>query len=259
MIDTATRRGLEHWFYNYRRTWRGTVVSSLLNPFMYLAAMGLGLGSLVDSGGGSRSLAGGDYLAFIAPGLLAATAMQVAAGESTFPVLGSIKWDKKYHAMLASPLGVGNVLAGQLWWIGFRIVTTCAVYLAVIGAFGAADSPLVLLALPAAVLTGMAFAAPIVAFVATQERETSFNALFRFGMVPLFLFSGTFFPVSQLPAAVRPIAYATPLWHGVELCRGLSLGTVTALGGLGNVAYLSACAVAGVLWARRTFRRRLVV
>lgn len=108
--------------------------------------------------------------------------MQWPPGESSYPVLGSIKWEWTYLAMLATPLGVGNVLAGHLLWITLRVTATCLVYLGVMSAFGVARSPWVLLALPAAVLTGMAFAAPIVAYAATLEHDTGFNALFRFGL-----------------------------------------------------------------------------
>lgn len=253
-----TGRSLEYWLYSYKRTWRGTVVSSVLNPLLYLTAMGIGLGTLVDRGGTDR-LQGVSYLAFIAPGLLAATAMQVAAFESTYPVMGAIKWQRTYYAMLATPLTVRDVLAGHLWWVAFRVGSTCAVYLGVMAAFGVVASPLAVLALPVAVLTGMAFAAPIMAFAASQERDSGFNAIFRFGLIPMFLFSGTFFPVSQLPELVRPLAYVTPLWHGVDLCRGLVLGTATATGGLVHLAYLAVWAGGGVLLARLSYRRRLVV
>jgi lipooligosaccharide transport system permease protein len=113
---------------------------------------------------------------------------------------------------------------------------------------------------PVAVLTGLAFAAPLDAFAVTQEKnDQAFNVIFRFGMIPLFLFSGTFFPITQLPGWIRPLAYVTPLWHGVALCRSLSLGTADVLGALGHVAYLLAVAAAGLYAGQRTYRRRLHV
>ncbi len=139
-----------------------------------------------------------------------------------------------------------------------RVLTTSAVYLAVMAAFGAVASPWAIAALPAALLTGMAFAAPIAAFAATRTNDSAFAALNRFVIVPMFLFSGTFFPVTQLPAVLRPVAYATPLWHGVELCRGLVLGTATLGGAVVHVAYLAAWVLAGYLLAVAAFRRRLV-
>jgi lipooligosaccharide transport system permease protein len=114
-------------------------------------------------------------------------------------------------------------------------------------------------ALPVAVLTGLAFATPIEAWAVTRTRDTSFTMIFRFFMIPLFLFSGTFFPITQLPAWLRPVAYLTPLWHGVSLCRALNLGTAD----LGQVAidvgYLAVVAAAGLLAGNRCYRRRLYV
>ena len=126
-------------------------------------------------------------------------------------------------------------------------------------AFGAVHSWLAILAFPAAVLTGLAFAAPIAAFAATAENDTTFSMLYRFGIIPLFLFSGTFFPITQLPAWLRPVAYLTPLWHGVSLCRALNLGTVDLGQVVIDVAYLAALAAAGLLAGNRTYRRRLYV
>jgi lipooligosaccharide transport system permease protein len=132
--------------------------------------------------------------------------------------------------------------------------------MAVMAAFGAVRSAWVIAALPVAVLTGLAFAAPLDAFAVTQEKnDQAFNVIFRFGMIPLFLFSGTFFPITQLPAWIRPVAYITPLWHGVALCRALSLGTADVIGALGHIAYLVAVAVIGLYAGERTYRRRLNV
>lgn len=250
-------RSLEYWAYQYKRTWRGSVVSSVLSPLLFLAAMGVGLGSLVNHRH-TGSLGGVSYLEFIAPGLLAAAAMQTGAGESTWPVLGSIKWIKTYHAMLATPLGVLDVLLGHLGWMALRVLSTAAVYLAIIALFGAVHSPYAVLEIPAGVLTGMAFAAPITAFAATMDNDSGFAALMRFGITPMFLFSGVFFPVSQLPVGLRQIAYATPLWHGVELCREAALGRAPAGMAALHVAYLAAWVLAGTALAAVAFRRRLV-
>src|SRR5664280_1058776 len=194
--------------------------------------MGVGLGSYVSqhagtagasTGGTAAALGGVSYLVFIAPGLLASTAMQAAAGESTFPIIGGIVWDRTFLGML----------------------------------FGSWPVPHAILSVPAAVLTGLAFTTPIVAYSATQKDATGFNALFRFGVIPLFLFSGTFFPIAQLPGLLQALALATPLWHGVDLCRTLALGTADAPGVLIHVAYLGAIAAGGLLLAERAFRRRL--
>ena len=251
-------RAFRFWLVNYRRTWRGSIYSSVLNPVLYLGAMGLGLGTLVDKHG-SSSLGGVSYLAFLAPGLLAAAAMQTALGESTYPVLASVKWLKTYQAAAATPLRPADLFRGHLLFTTMRLAMNSAIFLAIMAAFGAVRSSWVVAALPVAVLTGLAFAAPIDAFAVTREKDQGFAMLFRFGMIPMFLFSGTFFPVSQLPAWIRPVAYVTPLWHGVALCRALSLGTTGLWAALGHVAYLAAITVIGLAAGVWTYRRRLYV
>jgi lipooligosaccharide transport system permease protein len=251
-------RSFEYWMRQYRRTWRGSAISSVLEPLGFLAAMGIGLGMLVDRGAGSSSLAGVGYLQFLAPGLVVATAMQTAVFESTYPVMGAIKWNKQYHAMLATPLGSTDALVGHLLFVVFRLTTTVSVFLAIAALFGAVVSPWGVAVLPVAVLTGLAYATPVFAFAATQDNDTGFAMLFRFGVIPMFLFSGTFFPVSQLPDWLEPVAYVVPLWHGVDLSRALALGHPSATAAAGHVAYLLVWVLAGLAVASRTFRRRLV-
>jgi lipooligosaccharide transport system permease protein len=251
-------REFRFWLTNYRRTWRGSIYSSVLNPVLYLGAMGLGLGTLVDAHH-AASLGGVKYLVFLAPGLLAAQAMQTAMGESTYPVLGSVKWRKVYQAAAATPLRPADIFHGHLLFTTMRLVMNCVIFLVVMTAFGAVRSPWAIAALPVAVLTGLAFATPIEAYAITLSKEQAFSLWYRFGLIPLFLFSGTFFPISQLPAWIRPLAYVTPLWHGVALCRSLSLGTATPGAALGHVAYLALLAAAGIAVGQRTYRRRLYV
>lgn len=252
-------RALQSWLTNYRRTWRGSIYSSLLNPVLYLGAMGLGLGSLVDKHG-TASLGGVSYLAFLAPGLMAASAMQTAVGESMYPVYTAVKWQQTYQAAAASPLRPGDIYRGHLMFTTIRLAMNMAMFLGILAAFGAFRSAWVVACLPVAVLTGLAFAAPLDAFAVTRQKsDQSFNVIFRFGMIPLFLFSGTFFPINQLPGWLRPVAYVTPLWHGVALCRSLSLGQVGLLGTLGHAAYLVAVVLVGLLAGELTYRRRLYV
>jgi len=261
MTWSFATREFRYWLTNYRRTWRGSIYSSVLGPVLYLAAMGLGLGTLVDAHGTAR-LGGVSYLAFLAPGLLAASAMQAGIGESTYPVLGSVKWRGTYYAAAASPLRPADIFHGHLLFTTMRLAMNAVAFMAVMAAFGAIASPWALAALPVAVLTGLAFAALVESWAITVSRDTSFALVFRFGMIPLFLFSGTFFPVTQLPAWIRPLAYVTPLWHGVALCRSLSLGQVHPddLGGaLVHAAYLVALAAVSIAAGNRTYRRRLCV
>jgi lipooligosaccharide transport system permease protein len=246
----------EYWLMVYRRTWRGSVFTSFLSPLMFLAAMGVGLGHLIN--GGTGEIAGVRYAVYLAPGLLAATVMQTSMGEATWPVMGAIKWDKTYLGMLATPLTVRDVMLGHFLYITMRAAIVSIAFTIVTALFGLVHSAGgAILAIPAGILTGTAFAAPIAAFSATQVRETGFILLYRFGVIPMFLFSGTFFPVSQLPAALQPIAWITPLWHGVSLCRDLALGRGETLALLGHAAYLVALTAIGLRLALRAYQRRL--
>lgn len=250
-------RQVDHWAVRWRRTWRGSAITNFALPVLYLLAMGVGLGSYVDDGGGTRALGGVDYLDFLAPGLLATTVFQNAVGASTWPVMGAIKWDRTYHAMLATPLRVRDILLGTLAYIAARLTLTAAVFLMVLVVFGVAASAWGVLALPAAVLVGMAHSTPIVAYAAWLDRETGFMLLYRLGVVPMFLFSGAFFPVQQLPDPLQWLAQLMPLYHGVELVRGLVLGSPEAWPDLLHVAYLLVWLVVGCWLADRALARRL--
>jgi lipooligosaccharide transport system permease protein len=210
---------------------------------------------------GTASLGGVSYLAFVAPAILASGAMNTAMGEASFPVFGSIKWNKIYIGAQASPLRPADIFRGHLMFMAMRIAMNAALVTVFLWAFGATRTPWVVLAFPAAVLTGLAFAAPVAAWAVTVKVETSFTYVFRFALMPLMLFSGTFFPLSQLPAGLRALAYATPLWHGVALCRAFSLGTAARdpAGMLGDVAYLAVLTAVGTWAGARTYRRRLYV
>jgi lipooligosaccharide transport system permease protein len=250
-------RVLEHDLLVFRRGWHSYMLSGLSQPFLYLISMGIGLGLYVDRNGGTPG--GVPYLDFIAPALLVTQAMMAASFESAWPIMSKIIWEKTYLAALNTPLGALDLLVGDMLWIVFRLTLLSVLFFLAILVLGAVTSPLAVLAIPVAVLTGMAFAAPIMAFTATQKSDQPFNMLFRFGITPLFLFSGTFFPIERLPLFLQPLAWATPLYHGVGLARGLSLGRVEPLADLVHLAVLGAFAVAGLVAGRITFRRRLAV
>lgn len=249
-------RPLEFFFAQYRRVWRGTLVSSVVTPLVYLLALGVGMGAFL----GDVTFQGESYpyFEFVAPGLLAATAMQLATFEASWPVMSAIKWSRQYHAMLASPLRVRDVVIGHQAFIGLRMLMTAAIYLVVIAAFGGVESPLAILAVPVALLVGLAYSLPIAAWGAHSESDASFVALFRFVILPTFLFSGTFFPIEELPGVLQLVAYVTPLWHGVDLARQLMLGDVVAATALLHVVYLLAWIAVGFVAALYSYRRRLV-
>ena len=251
-------RQLDYWVTVYKRTWRGSVASSFLTPLLYVVAMGVLLGGFVDDGGASLEGAP-SYLAFIAPGLVAAHAMQTAAGETMYPVLGAIKWNKTYLGMVATPLTPADVVAGHLAFVLFRVGTACGAFLLVLSLFGLfASLPGVLAAFLVQLLIGLAFGTPLYAYSAGLDDPTSFAVIYRVLLVPLFLFSGAFFPVSNLPDGIEWLAWVSPLWHGVDLTRMLTLGTVDGPLALLHVAYLSALAAVGWWWALRRLTRRLM-
>src|SRR5260221_3635063 len=181
-------REFRFWLTNYRRTWRGSIYSSVLNPVLYLGAMGLGLGALVDRHGagglGTRSLGGVSYLVFLAPGLLAAGAMQTAMGESTYPVLGSVKWLKTYQAAAATPLRPADIFHGHLLFTVMRLAMNSVIFVAVMAAFGAVRSPGVLAAVPLAGATRLAVAAPRAGYAVSRAKDQSIAMLFRVGVIP---------------------------------------------------------------------------
>jgi lipooligosaccharide transport system permease protein len=160
-------------------------------------------------------------------------------------VHGAVRWNRAYVAMTNTPLRPRDALAGHLVYMTFRALTVAATFVVVMLLFGAVESPMVLLAIPAAALCGMAVAAPMAAYSVRLENDGGFASINRFLITPMSLFAGAFFPVSQLPSAIRPIAYITPMWHGVDLCRGLALGTIGAWRALGHVIVLLAFVVAG--------------
>jgi len=254
---STVSRVFEHRYLQYRRTFRASIFSSFISPVMFLTAMGLGLGGYVSNG---ASLGGVPYLVFLAPGLLAATAMQSGSFEATFPIMAGLVWNKIFHAMYATPISPRDIALGNLAWMVARLTLISSIFTFVIVLFGAAQSPLIVLAIPAAVLTGMAFAAPLAAFSATQKNPDKFSAIFRFGITPLFLFSGTFFPISSLPSQLQALAWLTPLYHGVALTRGLSLGTIGAdpAAAALHVLYLAVLTGVGAWLLVRTVTARLI-
>lgn len=249
-----TALALEYHLVSYRRTWRASVFSSFALPAMFLVAMGITVGHYIDE----RSTAiGVPYLDYLGPGLLASTALQVAVGDSTWPVFGGFHWTRIYHAMRASPLTVGDMLRGHLLFVALRVALSGAGFLVVLLLFGALHSWWAVATPLVCVLLGVACAAPCFAFAARAESDGAFAVLFRVAVVPMTLFTGVFFPVESLPGAARLLAYVSPLWHGVELSRAATLGTATAWGVPAHVAVLALWCAVGYVLALRSFTRKL--
>ena len=253
----ATRL-LDYWVTVYLRTWKGSVITSFVVPLLYVLAMGVLLGGFIKAE--PATLEGAtSYLAFVAPGMLAAQVMTTAIGEMTYPVMAMIKWQRIYYSMIATPLTVGDVVTAQLGFVMFRVATVSAVFLAVMSPFGVFESvPGVAAAFLVMLLTGLAFATPVFALSAAMKDESGYALVFRLAMIPMFLFSGAFFPISNLSPAMEWFARVTPLWHSVDLTRMLVLGRLDVSTALGHVVYLTA--LGGVCWwlAVRLLHRRLI-
>lgn len=226
---------------------------SVLGPVMFLSAMGFGLGSMVQEG---RSFQGAEYLPFFATGILAASAFQSGAFHGSYPIMSKMTWQRNYEAMLASPLSVRDILLGEVLWSGAMLAQTSFFFFLVMAMFGVFDSPLALAAVPVVVLVGMAASSVVMAFTATRQTDEAYTWMFRFIVTPLFLLSGTFFPIEELPTWGRAVAFATPLYHGVELVRQLTIYDLE-VSAIVHLAYLFLLLAVGVAWGLRTFERRL--
>lgn len=240
----------------YRRTWRGSVFSSFLNPVLYLLAMGVGLGTLVDANL-PDGLEGVSYLTFLAPGLLVGTAMQTGAGEGSWKVMAGIKWQETWKARIATPIGTRGLLYGHMLWSSFRVLMVSVIFAIVMTAFRVAPVIESLLAVFPALLVGVAMASLTTAFTTHLDEVTGLPLYFRFVVIPMFLFSGAFFPIDQLPNWLEPVALITPMYHGVEMARAIVLGTQPAVAPWISITYLTALTVAGLVIAMRPMREKL--
>ena len=258
MATPLALRVVESSLLTYRRVWKGSAFSGFLSPTLFLLAMGFGLGTLVDRGGGTEVLDGVAYVTFLAPGLLVANAMQTGTAEGSFPVMAGMKWIKTYHAILASPIGARGLVAGHFMWVAIRLALVGLVFGIVAALLGTMSIVSAMAIVPIAILVGLAMASPMTAFTATRETAEGLTAVFRFGVMPMFLFSGTFFPISQLPGWMQPLAAATPLWHAVEMARRIALGVDSALPAWQHLGYLVVLFAVGAALSMRFFNEKLL-
>ena len=254
VLAASSRVWHRNWLV-YRRLWHRSLAFGFLQPVLFLTAMGIGLGTIIPQD--SDAFGGFDYITWLGPGLLAAMAMQTATFESTYPIMNKIMWGRNYEAMLSTPLQIRNIVWGELAWSAFRIGTLATVFSIVLLAFRIPQSPLALLAIPFTILIGLAFSSCLIAFTATQKNDVGFSAVFRFIINPLFLFSGTFFPLTNMPEPLQFVAALTPLFHGVQLVRGSMLGTLEPLTAVVSLTYLLVMFGIGAFLAERNLTRRM--
>jgi lipooligosaccharide transport system permease protein len=231
-----------------RRTWV-VFASGLFEPFFYLFSIGIGIGGLIgpvvtDTG------AALSYQAFVAPGLLAAAAMNGAIYDSVFNLFFKLRYSKLYDAVLATPLSAADAAVAETAWAVLRGATYSAAFLVIMGILGLLGSWWAVLALPAAILIGFAFAAVGLAATTFLRGWQDFEFV-QLALLPLFLFSTTFYPLSTYPEPLQVVVQCTPLYHGIELVRGLVTGDVHwSL--LGSAAYLAVLGLVGLsIGARR--------
>ncbi len=263
--DTARARRWGSWYIaehrlRVMRAYAQTVfLTAIGNPLLYLYALGVGLATLVDSNLGAGAIEGVSYLAFVAPALLCSTAITVAGEEFSYPIMLGYKWNPVFYGMNASPIQPGQIINGVVISVFIRMFVTCAFFYLFMLVFGAIPSPVGFLVIFASLLTGIAFGAVLMGYVSTLTEDTGQIAMvMRFVILPMTLFSGTFFPLSVLPIYLQWIGWISPLWHGTELSRVFAYGMrepiwLTVL----HVVYLSALLAIGWVWARRVAVRRL--
>ena len=256
VLFSGRRAGLliERNLLVYRRGWL-VIVSGFFEPLFYLLSIGLGIGALVGAVplGDGRAVS---YTAFVAPALLASSAMNGAIYDSTFNVFFKLKYAKTYDAILATPVGVGDIAAGEIGWALIRGALYAGTFLLVMLAMGLVLSPWAILAFPAALLIGFAFGAIGMAATSFMRTWQDFD-LVQLVILPLFLFSATFFPLTTYPEPVRLLVELTPLYHGVDLVRGLTTGALEP-GMLVHVAYLGIMGAVGLAITARRLERLLL-
>lgn len=248
---------VEYWLVR-AKAWASSLVLYMVGqPLLYLLALGLGLGTLVDAGAGAVD--GVPYLVFVAPALLISTVVMSTSGELTYPVLAGFKWNRLYHGPHASPLSPAQIALGQFGGVMLRFVLQAAIFWVFLLMFSAAPSGWSWLTVPIAVLTAAAFGAPLQAYAASLEGEGyQFAFVQRFVVMPMFLFAGTFFPLTTMPPYLQWIGWVSPVWHGTQLARQVTYGAAEPLWlTLLHLVVLVVLAVGGLLLACRTYTRRL--
>jgi lipooligosaccharide transport system permease protein len=232
---------------------------AIANPVLYLISIGLGVGAYIDKNTGGMGVDGVSYITFLAPALLATAAIQGAIDESVYPTLEGFKWNKIFFSMNSTPLSGNHIAMGVFLNSLIRVIFTAVIYWFVMLAFGVLESPRAWLAIFTAVMAGAAFGALMQALAGMLENEDIFfTVLQRFVIMPLFLFSGTFYPLTNMPIFLQWIGWISPLWHATELGRWLTYGhEISSLMLYTHFIFLNSLLLFGVIASRRIFTRRL--
>lgn len=235
------------------------VFEALANPMLYLISVGIGIGSLVDQNLGEDGVGGVSYLTFLAPALLATTAIQSAMDEVVFPSLDGFKWQKSYFAMNATPITPRQIASGVFLAAMVRTVFAVTCYWILLYLFGALESDRAWLAIVTAILAGAGFGALMLGLISFIDNEDLFlTVVNRMIIMPMFLFSGTFYPLSNMPIFLQPIGWISPIWHATELGRFLTYDyPISSVMVMVHIVVMLVLLITGLLWAFKNFERRL--
>ncbi len=234
----------------YTKLYKSSIALNFVEPILYLAALGLGLGAFV------KEIKGVPYINFIAPGIIASSSMFAATYECSYGTFVRMTFQKTFDAILATPVNVDDLIAGELMWGATKSMLYGTIIVIVISLFGLVHSPLAVLVVPLLFISGLVFAEISLMFVAIVPGIDSFNYFYTLLMTPMFLFSGIFFPIDTLPPLVSKIAFFTPLYHLVNICRSFASGTPSAA--LSDVAWILIAALILAPYSFRLMRRRLI-
>jgi lipooligosaccharide transport system permease protein len=211
-------------FAVYTKLYKSSMVLNFIEPVLYLIALGLGLGAFV------KEINGMPYINFIAPGIIASSSMFAATFECTYGTYVRMTYQKTFDAILATPVNIDDLIAGEILWGATKSLIYGTIITIVISLFGLIDSAWIILAIPLLFISGLIFAEISVIFVSIVPGIDSFNYFYTLFMTPMFLFSGIFFPLEGLPPVISKIAFFTPLYHFVNICRAFSAGKLTIAG-----------------------------
>jgi len=234
----------------YTKLYKSSIALNFVEPILYLAAMGLGLGAFV------KEINGIPYVKFIAPGIIASSAMFAATYECTYGTYVRMTYQKTFDAVLATPVNINELVAGEVIWGATKSALYGTIIISVIALFGLVDSPWIIFLIPLLFISGLIFAELSVIVAAIVPGIESFNYFYTIVMTPMFLFSGIFFPLDTLPPIISKIAFFTPLYHLVNICRSFSSGILK--GALSDIAWIFVVVVLLTPYPFRLLRKRII-
>jgi lipooligosaccharide transport system permease protein len=237
-------------FTVYTKLYKSSIALNFVEPVLYLAALGLGLGAFV------KEINGVPYIKFIAPGIIASSSMFAATYECTYGTYVRMTYQKTFDAILATPVNINDLVAGELSWGATKSMLYGTIIMLVVSLFGLVDSPFIILAIPLLFISGLIFSEISMIFVAIVPGIDSFNYFYTILMTPMFLFSGIFFPLDTLPPVISKIAFFTPLYHLVNICRSFSSGLLSIT--LWDIIWILIVLILLTPYPFRLMRRRIM-